>query len=136
VAAVEFAIAGVTIMVLLLAIFDIAILFLDQRGLDYSVQRAARWAAVNSATASTATVLAQFQNEANAFFNASSCAAYASAGAVPAASTCSVVVAFSNGANVGSVVSLQAKYAWGPTNSITGFVAMNLTSSTTVVIVN
>ena len=132
---IEFAAAGSVIMLLMLAIFDVGLLFMAQRGLDYGIYRAARWASVNSATLSVGTVLAQFQSATAATIPASgSCVGYAAGAAVPAGTACAVIIGLSNGTTVGSVLSIQARYRWSPVSPVTGFTAATLQSSITLAI--
>ena len=120
---------------LMLAIFDVGLLFMAQRGLDYGVGRAARWASVNSSGLSVASVLSQFQSAtATTIPNSSSCVGYASGANVPAGTGCYITVGFSNGTAVGSVVSIQASYRWSPVSPITGFTAATLQSGVALAI--
>lgn len=132
-AALEFAVAGTVIMILLLAVFDVSLLFLAQRGIDFGVYKAARWAAVNSRTlTTTANVLAQFKAATSATLGSgnSNCQGYAAGSDIPAGTTCYITVGLSNGTTVGSsVVTVQASYQWSPVSSITGFTAATLQSS-------
>ena len=134
-ASLEFAVAGLVIMVLTLAIFDVGLLFLAQRGLDYGVNQAARWASVNSATVSPSTVLSQFQSATSATIpNSGSCTSYAAGASVPAGTACYVTVGFSSGTTPGSTVTIQASYKWSPVSPITGFAATTLQSSAALAI--
>jgi Flp pilus assembly protein TadG len=138
-AALEFSIAGLVIMMLLFVIFDIGVLFMDQRGLDYSVYRAARWASVNSASLTTSAVLAQFQAAAAPTLGASTtnaCTGYSSAADVPNGTTCYVVVSTPGGATFNNPVTVQASFAWSPFSLFTGLTAVTLSSSTTLTIQN
>lgn len=130
-AALEFAVAGTVVMMLLLAAFDIGLLFLAQRGIDYGIYKAARWAAVNSTSLSTANVLAQFKAATSATLGSgnANCQGYAAGASIPAGTACAVTVGLSNGTDVGSVVTVQASYQWSPASSITGFVATTLQAS-------
>jgi Flp pilus assembly protein TadG len=137
-AGLEFAAAGIVIMILLLAIFDIGRLFLDQRGLDVGVSQAARWAAVNSATVSVSTVLTKFKSATAATLGSASqsCLGYASGAAIPAGTACYITVALSNGAQVGSLVTVQASFSWSPISAITGLQAVTLQSSAALTILH
>ena len=130
-AALEFAVAATVIMILLLAVFDIGLLFLAQRGIDYGIYKAARWATVNSSSLSTANVLAQFQAATSATLGSgnANCQGYASGATIPAGTACTITVDLSNGTAVGNVMKIQASYQWSPASSITGFVATTLQSS-------
>ena len=130
-AALEFAAAGTVILILLLAIFDVGLLYMAQRGLDYGVYRAARWASVNSSSLTTANVLAQFKTATSATLGgaSSSCQGYAAGSSIPAGTACYITVGLSNGIASGSVVTVQAGYQWAPVSPITGFVAATLVSS-------
>jgi Flp pilus assembly protein TadG len=131
VAALEFAAVGSVLLILLFAIFDIGLLYLTQRGLDYGIYRAARWASVNSASLTTANVLAQFKIATSATLgsSSSSCLGYLAGTSVPAGTVCYITVAFSNGIAVGSVVTIQANYKWAPVSPMTGLVATTLQSN-------
>ncbi len=135
---VEFAIGGMMMLMIVFVIFDIGLIFLDQCGLDYGASVAARWGAVNSASASVSTVLAQFQTAARAVIgNASSaCGGYASAAAVPTGKSCYIVVTFPNGATVGSLITVQAYYTWSPVAVLDGFKATTLQSTVSFTIEN
>ena len=126
----EFAAAGLVIVMLMLAIFDIGLLFMAQRGLDYGIYRAARWASVNSSGLSVASVLSQFQSATSATIpNSGSCVGYATGANVPAGTTCYITVGFPNGTAVGGLVNIQANYKWSPVSPVTGFTAATLQSS-------
>jgi Flp pilus assembly protein TadG len=137
-AALEFAAAAITIMILLLAIFDIGMLYLTQRGLDFGVNKAARWASVNSASVTASTVLTQFKNALSPVLGSASqnCLGYNSGDVIPPGTTCYVTLALSNGAQVGSLVTISASYAWVPLSTITGFRAATLQSSAALTIQN
>lgn len=131
----EFAATGLTIMILLLAVLDVGRLFLAKRGLDYGIDRAARWASVNSATASAGTVLAQFQTAAGAAVqNAATCQGYAAGASVPPSTMCWITVGFSPGTAVGNFVTIQANYRWSPVTLVDGLVIATLKSNVTLAI--
>ena len=133
----EFAAAGSVIVMLMLAIFDVGLLFIAQRGLDYGIERAARWASVNSSGLSVASVLSQFQSAAAAALpNSSGCVGYASGASIPAGTACAVTVGFPGGTTPGNVVTIQASYKWSPVSPITGFTAATLHSSVALTIQN
>jgi Flp pilus assembly protein TadG len=137
-AALEFAAAGITIMILLLAIFDVGMLFITQRGLDFGVNKAARWASVNSASVTASAVLTQFQNATTPTLGSANqnCLGYNSGDTIPTGTACYITVALSNGAQVGSLVTIRASYAWAPMSAITGFTAATLQSSAALTIQN
>jgi Flp pilus assembly protein TadG len=134
--ALEFAAAGVTILILFFAIFDIGFLFLDQRGLDFGVNQAARWGTVNSSLVTSATILAQFKSNTGSFFPSASCLVFDSAAAVPANTPCYLVVTLSNGSQVGSLLTIQGTYNWTPATAITGFLSTALSSGVALTIDN
>lgn len=126
----EFAAAGLVITMLMLAIFDVGLLFMAQRGLDYGVNQAARWAAVNSKSLSVASVLARFQSAAAAAIpNSAACVGYAAGANADTSVKCYVTVGFNPGTAVGNEISIQASYKWSPASPITGFAATTLQSS-------
>ena len=133
---VEFAAAGLTILILFMVVFDIGFLFMDQRGLDFGVEQTARWGSVNSATLSSAALLPQFQAATSSFFSSSTCSAYSSAASVPANTACYLVVTMSNGAQIGSLLTVQGYYSWSPASVFDGFVAATLTSAVALTINN
>ncbi len=130
-AALEFAAVGTLTLILLFAIFDIGLLYLTQRGLDYGIYRAARWASVNSSSLTTANVLAQFKTATSATLGSSSsgCLGYVAGTSAPAGTVCYITVALSNGIATGSVVTIQANYRWAPISPMTGLVATVLQST-------
>jgi len=135
-AALEFAVAGTVVLVLMLAIYDVGMLFMAQRGLDFGVDKAARWGVVNSASVTTANVLAQFQSASSVMLGNTTCQGFASGATIPAGTACYVTVGLSNGAQVGSLLTIVAKYSWAPASTITGITAVTLQSTVALTIQN
>ena len=137
-ASLEFAVAGTTILILLLAIFDIGLLFVDQRGVDFGANKAARWAAVNSASLTNANVLTQFKSATASSLgtNNQNCEAYTSGASIPAGTNCYITVALSSGATVGGLVTITATYNWSPLSALTGLTAATLQSTVALTIQN
>ena len=133
-AGVEFAMAGSLILVLLLAVFDVGLLFLDQRGLDSAVSKVARWSALNSSDVTAQSVLSMFQAQTAATLGAANqgCVAYS---APPASyAPCYVAYSFSNGPQPGSVVTITASFAWRPVDALTGLMPMALQSNESITV--
>ena len=129
-ASLEFAVAGVVITMLTLAIFDVGLLFMAQRGLDHGVNQAARWAAVNSQSLSVASVLSQFQAATAATIpDSGNCVGYAAGANADPVVKCSIAVGFNPGTAPGGEISIQASYRWLPVSPVTGFRAAILQSS-------
>lgn len=119
---VEFALVAHLILLPLAGTFDLGALFLAQRGLTWGVEAAARYASVNSATASTATITARF----------ATAAAPAMGAAATAATT--VSVAYTPAETVGSSVTVTASYPWSGLLALAGIAPRVLTASQTLII--
>jgi len=125
-------------LTLLFAMFDIGLLFMYLCGLDYGVDAAVRWGAVNSTTVSTSTLLSSFNAASSGLLGSfgGNCVAYNSGDTVPAGTQCWIVVSFSNGAQVGSLLTVQANLAWSPVAPLGGFAATTLQRSEAMTIEN
>ena len=128
--------AGTVVLMLMLAIYDIGMLFMVQRGLDVGVDKAARWGVVHSASLTTANVLAQFQSASSAMLGSAACQGFASGATIPPGTACTVTVGLSNGAQVGSLLTIAATYSWAPASTITGITAVTLQSTVALTIQN
>ncbi len=116
VAAPDFAISVATVLILATTIFDLGNLIAARHSLDFGVAKAARFAAVNSTLANTATVTAAFIAAVTPALGA-------------AAVKCTVQVTFSNNSNaVGSTVLVTATYPWTPGSVADGLVRISLSA--------
>jgi Flp pilus assembly protein TadG len=120
--ALEFALVAPFVLVLMIGLIDVARLLSNQQALDHGVAVAARWAVVNSASASTASIQAKFKRDVQALLG--DC------------DGCSIKVAFDPSAQPGAAVTIAATYPWMPVAPITLLPARNLTSSATMTIQN
>ena len=119
---VEFALVAHLILLPLAGTFDLGALFLAQRGLTWGVEAAARYASVNSATASTTTITARF-----------AAAAGPSMGAAAAAAS-TVSIAYTPANSVGGSVTVTASYPWSGLLALGGITPRTLTASQTLII--
>jgi Flp pilus assembly protein TadG len=117
----EFAIALSAVLALLLAILDLGILFADQHALNYGVEKAVRYAVVNS-SASTATIKSQLVTAITPIVGATQAAA------------ATVQVTFTPSEAVGATVTVTASLPWSPTAKIDSLTAITLSSSQTLTI--
>ena len=103
VAAPDFAVSIATVLLLAAAIFDLGNLIAARHSLDFGVAKAARFAAVNSSSATTSSVTAAFTAAVTPTLGAA------------AAAKCTVQVTYTNNSNaVGSTVLVTATYPWTP----------------------
>jgi Flp pilus assembly protein TadG len=119
--AIEFTIAILTVLVLVFATFDLGWLFATQHAMNFGVEKAARYAVVNSA-ASTATIKSQFVT------------AVTSAIGATQAGNATVSVTFSPSEAVGSTVTVSASLAWTPLAPFDDVAGVTLNSSQTLTI--
>lgn len=116
VAAPDFAVSIATVLLLAAAIFDLGNLIAARHALDFGVAKAARFAAVNSTLANTATITAAFM---------AAVAPSLGTGAVK----CAVQVTFTNNSSaVGSTVLVTATYPWTPGSVADGLVHISLSA--------
>lgn len=121
-AAIEFAIVAPVFLMLIFAGIELAFLFSAQHALQLGVATAARYAALHSATATPASVIAQFD-----------------ATIAPVLGTCPsclVTVLPAAGYVVGGPVTVTAIYPWTPFSPIDDFTPMLLGSTLTLTVVN
>ncbi|GAN76611.1 hypothetical protein Asru_0131_03 [Acidisphaera rubrifaciens HS-AP3] len=119
---VEFALVAHLILLPLAGTFDLGALFLTQRGLTWGVEAAARYASVNSTTATTAAITARF-----------AAAAGPSMGAAATAAT-TVSIAYAPADAVGGSVTVTASYPWSGVLALGGIAPRTLTASQTLII--
>jgi Flp pilus assembly protein TadG len=122
--AVEFAIAISAVLVLVFAIIDVGRLYADQHALDYGIEKAVRYAVVNSTSATAATIKSQLVS-----------AITPVVGATRAAGA-SVSVTFSPSEKVGATVTVSATLSWTGGTAIDYLLAITLSSSQTLTIQN
>jgi Flp pilus assembly protein TadG len=124
-AALEFAMAAPCVLILLIGLLDIGRLFADQYALDQGVAVAARYAVVNSTSATVgATSLTAFEQQVQPLL-----------GSCIAAGTCTFSLAPA-GFLPGATVSVTATYTWTPSAAITAIPAQILNSATTLTVQN
>ena len=109
-----------SMIVMLVSLYDV---MSSQRAVEYGLERALRYVAVQSATATSATITDRFMTSARALS--------------PQITTAnsSVAVSPASGFTPGQTVSIAVTYTWQPTAYTPGFLAipMNRTASVTVV---
>jgi Flp pilus assembly protein TadG len=119
--AVEFAIAISVVLVLIFAMFDMGWLFVTQHALNYGVEKATRYAVVNS-SASAATIKSQFVSAVTPALGATQ------------AGNATVSVTFSPSEKVGNTVTVSASLAWTPMAPFDHMTAVTVNSSQTLTI--
>ncbi len=123
--AAEFAIAISVVLLLTFAVIDLGRLYFYQHALDYGVEKASRYAVVNSASATATTVKSQFV------------AALTPAVGAGNASAASVSVSFSpTTAQVGGTVTVSATLAWSAVSALDFLPGLTLSSSHTLIILH
>ena len=123
VAAVEFALVGMILLMLIFGIIELGQVAAAQSALDRGVEAAARWAAVNSAGDTAAAVAQQFTAAVQPVLG----------GVNPAPA---VAVTFSGGAaTIGGTVRVSASYTWTPATGMAPFAA-TLAAQTVVTILH
>jgi len=127
VAALEFALSGVPVLILLLATIEFGRLIADQYALSIGVERAARYAVVHgsqsASPASAADIVAQFYAAAAPFLAAG-------------AGEPVVSVAFSPGNAPGGLVSIAARYDFIPVSTLEAIPAITLSAQASYTIQN
>jgi Flp pilus assembly protein TadG len=119
--AAEFAVALSVELSLMFGVFDIGLLFAAQHALNYGVEKAARYAVVNS-SASVATIKSQLVTAITPAIGATQ------------AGNASLSVTFSPSEKVGGTVTVSATLAWSPVSPIDALTAVTLSSSQTLTI--
>ena len=122
-AAIEFALAFPVLLLAFLAVFEVYQLVAAQRTLDFAVDQALRYGAVNSATASAGTI--------GQVATASATALLGSAGG-----SVSSQVSFSPSYAPGDTLSVSLSFAWSPAFLGGVFPSLTLTSSGTITVQN
>ena len=122
--ALEFGLMLPMVLVLLVGVIDVGRLIGDQHALDRGVAAAARYASVNSASATASTITAQF-----------------AAAAAPLIGSCGgcVSVTFSPAGSQGQpggTVTVSVSYPWHASAPSLILFGMTLTSSTTLTVLN
>jgi Flp pilus assembly protein TadG len=120
--ALEFAVSILVVLTLAFATFDLAWLFATQHAMNYGVEKAVRYAVVNSASATTATIKSQFVTAVTPVLGATKAAA------------ATVQVSFSPSEKVGGTVTVTASVAWTPMTPFDSLVAVTVNSSQTLTI--
>jgi Flp pilus assembly protein TadG len=118
---IEFAVALLAVLILMFGMFDLGRLFATQHAMNFGVEKAARYAVVNS-TASTATIKSQFVTAVTPVLGATQ------------ASNAIVSVSFSPSEKVGGTVTVSASLAWTPLTPFDGLTAVTVNSSHTLTI--
>jgi Flp pilus assembly protein TadG len=121
-AAVEFALVASITLSFLVTIMDVGRYLGDQHALDYAVATAARYAAVNSTTASTSTITSKFDT--------------AASGLLGSCGSCNVKISYSPSYKVGGTVTVSVTYPWSSVSALTFLGIKTLSSATTLTVVN
>lgn len=122
VASIEFAVAIGVVLTVVFAILDLGRLFAAQHTLNYGVEKAVRYAVVNSDVATVASVAATFRTAATPGLGAGGAAA------------CGVTVSYPQGNAPTLPVTVSVTYSWAPVSSLDALPAFTLTSSQTLLI--
>lgn len=120
--ALEFGLALPIFSALMFGILDLGRLFGDQHALDSGVAVAARYAAVNSASASPASIKAQFVTAVLPLLGT--------------CGSCTVTVSFTPSYQPGGTVTVAAQYPWSPSLGTLGLPGLTLSTSITLTILN
>ncbi len=120
--ALEFGLVAPIVLTLIFGIVEFGRMVSDQHALDYGVDAAVRYAIVNSASASAATITDTFTAAVTPLLG--NCAA------------CSVSVSFNPSYASGNTVTVSATYDWSPVVGLHILVSQTLSSSTTMTVQN
>jgi len=120
-AAIEFAVAAPTVLIVFLAVFEVYRLFAAQRALDFAVTRALREASVTSATASSSSIQSIVTGLVQDLIGSS---------------TVSVTVTFSPSYSPGGTLTISANYNWSPAILPVDFSPVQLTSTGAITVQN
>lgn len=121
-AAIEFALASTVLLMLIFTAIDLGLLYLAQEALNNGVTQAVRYAAVNSATSSTASVTSRFDSVVTPALGATE------------AGNCQVSVSYAPSNTPKATVTVQATLAWYPLLSFAYMPTVTLSSSQSLVI--
>ena len=124
VASIDVAVAIATTILLVAAILDLGNLLAAQHSLNFGVVKAARYAAVNSTTASPTSIKAAF-----------TAAVTQSLGAAGAAK-CSVLISYPTTNAVGNTIIVSATYGWAPASLIDGLLNISLSAQQALTILH
>ena len=122
VTSIEFAVAIGAVLIVVLAILDLGRLFAAQHTLNYGVEKALRYAVVNSSTATATSVADKFRT-----------AVTPGLGAAGAAS-CAVTVSYPQGNAPTLPVTIAVTYRWAPASSLDSLPGFTLSSGQTLVV--
>lgn len=122
-AAIEMALIAPVFFAFLFGMLDVGWFFASQMMLDWATTKGARYAAVNSSSATASSIASLVKQDATPII--SSCT-----------TTCNVSVSFSPANQVGGTVTITSTYSWSPLSTVTGPLAQTLTSTITMPIVN
>jgi Flp pilus assembly protein TadG len=120
--ALEFALVAPCMLILLIGLIDLGRMFGDQHALDEGVSVAARYAVVNSASATVASIKSQFMQSVQPVLG--NCTG------------CTFAITFTPSYQPGATVTVSATYAWAPSVTITLMAAQSLASATTLTVQN
>ena len=120
--AVEFAVTSSVLLMLILTAVDLGLLYLAQQALNNGVAAATRYAAVNSAGSSSASIASRFAAAVTPVLGAAQ------------ASHCQVTVSFAPANAPGGSVTVRASLAWHPFTSFDFMPAVTLTSTAALII--
>ncbi len=118
----EFALLAPIMLIMLLGLIDLCRMLGDQHALDQGAAAAARYAVVNSTSASATSIQTVFMTAVQPMLG--SCTG------------CSVTVTFNPSFKPGGTVTVAATYAWTPSSPITLMSAHSLASATTLTVQN
>ena len=124
VASIDFAVAIATVILLVAAILDLGNLLAAQHSLDFGVIKAARYAAVNSKTASPTTIKAAFTTAVTPTLG------------VSGALMCNVSISYPTTNAVGNTITISATYGWAPASLIDGLLNISLSAQQTLTIIH
>jgi len=122
VAAIEFALAGTVMLMLIFTVLDVALCYLAQQALNNGVAQAIRYAAVNSASSSGPTITSHFVTAVTPALGAAE------------AGQCQVTVSYAPANTPGGSVTVQATLVWYPLISFAYMPTVTLSSSQSLVI--
>lgn len=121
--AVEFALAAPAFLYFLFGTLDTGWLFASQMTLDWATAAGARYAAVNSSTASSTSIATLIRNDAGAL--------------IPnCATACQVSVSYSPSNKVGAVLTITTTLNWSPLSGLTLLQSQQLSATTQISVLN
>lgn len=120
--AVEFGLVASLVFGFLFGVIDVGRYLGDQHALDYAAATAARYAAVNSTTATTSTIKSKFTTAAE--------------GLLGTCGSCSITVSFSPSYKVGGTVTVSVTYPWKAVSALTFLGSKTISSAASMTVVN